>query len=106
MNIGIDIVENKRLKDKNIDFVKKILTIKEIELMNKKTGRQKLEFLSGRFTLKEAIKKTLKERVDFNEIEILYDEDSKPIAKYKDYNFSVSISHEENYTVAIAILLK
>ena len=106
MNIGIDIVENKRLENSNIKFIEKILTKKEIEIMNKKVGRQKLEFLSGRFAAKEAIKKTLKERVDFNEIEILYDEDSKPIAKYKNYNFSVSISHEENYTVAIAILLK
>ena len=45
MNIGIDIVENKRLENSNIKFIEKILTKKEIELMNKKVGRQKLEFL-------------------------------------------------------------
>ena len=40
MNIGIDIVENKRLENSNIKFIEKILTKKEIELMNKKVGRQ------------------------------------------------------------------
>ena len=81
MNIGIDIVENKRLENSNIKFIEKILT-------------------------KEAIKKCLDINIDFNEIEILYDLNSKPTISYKNYKFSISISHERNYTVAIAILLK
>ena len=106
MNIGIDIVENKRLENSNIKFIEKILTKKEIEIMNKKVGRQKLEFLSGRFAAKEAIKKCLDINIDFNDIEILYDLNSKPTTFYKNYKFSISISHEKNYTVAVAILLK
>ena len=106
MNIGIDIIENKRLENKNINFIKKILTENEIKIMNKKTGRQKLEFLSGRFTAKEAIKKSIGKQIDFDEIEILNDLNSKPIVYYKNYKFSISISHEKNYTVAVAILQK
>lgn len=104
MNIGIDIVENKRLENKSFDFIKKILTDKEIEIMNKRVN--KTEYLAGRFAVKEAIKKCLNETIDFNEIEVLNDRNSKPIAFYKNYKLSISISHEKNYTVGIAILEK
>ena len=45
MNIGIDIVENKRLENSNIKFIEKILTKKEIEIMNKKVGRHLVDLL-------------------------------------------------------------
>ena len=34
-----------------------------------------------------------------------YDEILKTYIKYKDYNLLISISHEQNYTVAVAYLI-
>lgn len=107
MNIGIDIIENKRLANKDMTFIKKILTKKELEIYNDKIGKGKIHFLCGRFCAKEAIFKCLNlKSLDFDEVEILNDDLGKPIAYFKDYQFKISISHENNYTVAVALLEK
>ena len=61
-NIGIDILENKRIeKSINDDFLNMTLTKKELEIYNSKKGKKKLEFLCGRIACKEAIIKCLNE---------------------------------------------
>ena len=104
-NIGIDLIENKRIDVNNQKFIECILTKKEIEILNNKKGRKKLEFICGRFAAKEAIIKALNnENPHMLEIEILNEKNGAPYAIFKNYNILVSISHEEDYTVAIAIV--
>ena len=68
---------------------------------------------AGRFAAKEAIKKCflssgLAVQIGFNEIEILPSDTGAPIVlpihKYKYNNLKVSISHEFEYAIAMAIL--
>lgn len=108
MDIGVDIVENKRLENNSLNFIKMILTDKELEIYNFKKGSKKLEFLCGRFAAKEAIIKCISnyENPHMKEIEITNNEIGKPIVKYKNYNIKVSISHEKDYTIAEALYIK
>ena len=40
------------------------------------------------------------------EINIYNDTNGKPIVKYKNYKIMISISHEDNYAIAFAIIEK
>ena len=109
LGIGIDILENKRmLKSCSEKFINEILTIEEQKIYNSKIGKNKLDFLCGRFVAKEAIIKAvnLYENPHMLEIEITNDKNGAPIVKFKNYQILLSISHEKNYTVATAILTK
>ncbi len=67
------------------------------------TEKRKVEFLSGRFAAKEAFSKakgTGIGEVDFLDFEVLKDELGKPISKEGD----VSISHDEDYAMAVVML--
>jgi len=119
---GIDIVENKRIEiliSKYGDvFKKKILSKDEIIDIDKIIShKKKIQKISGRFAAKEATVKAigtgLKMGLKFTDIEITYDKLGKPELLLSDLitkNFlqskqkissNVSISNEENYTVAI-----
>ncbi len=100
MNIGIDIVENERLDNKSKDFIELVLTPKE-RLEYEKRGKT---YLYGRFAAKEAVMKVLPntKELNFLDIEILTDVDGSPKVVSHD-NIKVSISHEKNYTVSVAI---
>ena len=119
---GIDIVENKRIEiliSKYGDvFKKKILSKDEIIDIDKIIShKKKIQKISGRFAAKEATVKAigtgLRMGLKFTDIEITYDKLGKPELLLSDLvtkNFlqskqkissNVSISHEENYTVAI-----
>lgn len=102
MNIGCDIVENKRLKNKKQSFINYVLTNKEQEEYQKKG----LPYLTGRFAAKEAIMKCLKntKELTYLDIEILNNKDGEPITNIK--NIKLSISHEKNYTIAVALKIK
>lgn len=102
VNIGCDIVENKRLKNKKEDFINYILTTKE----QKEYKEKGLQYLTGRFAAKEAIMKCLKNTKELNylDIEILNNKDGEPITNIK--NIKLSISHEKNYTIAVALKIK
>ena len=101
MNIGCDILENKRLKDKDIEFVKLILKGNELEEY-KSRGQS---YLYGRFAVKEAIMKALPntKNYSFLDFEILTNSDGSPyVVNYP--NIKISISHEKEYTMAVAII--
>ena len=101
MNIGCDIVENKRLKNKNKRFIELILTKEEI-LEYKEKG---FYYLCGRFAAKEAIMKCLDntKNYTFHDIIILNDQNGRPYCK-NITNVKISISHEKKYTIAYAII--
>lgn len=106
MEIGVDIVDLKRLDIHNRHFIERILTLKELALFDlKKTDRQKLEFLGGRFCAKEAYSKALGTgigTIGFQQIEVLNDEFGKPYLN--DPNAKISISHEKEYAVAFVVV--
>jgi holo-[acyl-carrier protein] synthase len=104
--IGCDIVDLSRLDINNDSLALKILTAKEFEIFkNKKTFKQKKEFLGGRFAGKEAFFKAIgieKGLNSFQDIEILNDINGKP---YLNYSKSfISLAHENNYAVAYVII--
>ncbi|MFU2157408.1 MULTISPECIES: holo-ACP synthase [Caldisericum] len=102
--VGIDIVNIKRI-EKILEtygerFILRVLSKSELKELKKKGNIA--EFIAGRFAAKEAITKTLENAIPFNQIEITYNDYSKPTVK----NFPdifVSISHEKEFAIAIAI---
>ena len=105
IGIGTDIVEIKRIKD---SIVEHVLTKEEKEIYHSKNGKKIIQYLAGRFAAKEAIIKAISqyENPHMLEIKIYNDTNGKPIVKYKNYKIMLSISHEDNYAIAFAIIEK
>ncbi len=108
--IGIDIVENERMLNKDIEFIKRILSDKEFDIYNKFSIEQrKIEYLASRFAAKEAVFKAFKvgnKDLNYKDISILNDEYGAPFIELKgetDKSLNISISHEKNYSVAIVM---
>ena len=101
--IGCDIVDLNRLND---NLASKILTVKELEIYkNKKSIKQKREFLGGRFAGKEAFFKAAgieNGLSSFCDIEILNDSQGKPFLNYP--NSFISIAHENDYVIAYVVV--
>ena len=122
LGIGVDIIENKRLKKllKNESFLKRIYGKKEIELSKK--IKNKINFFAKRFAAKESFAKSLgtgiRKELNFKDIQILNDKIGKPYYlktkkiskiiynKYKTkmYDLFLSISDEKDYSVAFTII--
>ena len=109
-NIGIDIVNIERFKKKeyakNKKFYQKVFTNSEIKYCLK--FKNSSEHFAGKFAIKEAVRKSVKEKIPFNKILTMH-KNSKPriVLKMKlNYEFLVSVSHESNMAVAIVIALK
>lgn len=59
--IGIDIVENIRMSNKDVSFIKRILSEKEYNIYIKFSNEdRKISYLASRFASKEAIFKVYK----------------------------------------------
>ena len=119
--IGIDIVENARIKKaiKNSKFIKRVFSKKEI--LNSKNIKNKTSFFSKKFAAKEALAKSLgtgfSKGLNFNDITIINDKLGKPSFLITDkikklikkrfkisrFNFFLSISDEKKYSIAIVI---
>ena len=109
-NIGIDIINIERFKKKeyakNKKFYQKIFTNSEIRYCLE--FKNSSEHFAGKFAIKEAVRKSIKEKIPFNKILTIH-KNSKPriVLKMKlNYEFLVSVSHESNMAVAIVIALK
>ena len=107
--IGIDIIKISRFKNKpylsNKDFYKKIFSDSEIKYCLK--YKNHASHFSGKFAVKEALIKSISEKISLREINTLY-KNSKPIVKVKKpldkkYNFIISISHESDFAIAVVI---
>ena len=122
LGIGVDIIENKRIKNsiKNSKFKKRIYSSKE--LTQSILSKNKVGYFSKRFAAKEAFAKALgtgfRGNLNFNDIEIINDKMGKPYYvkttkitkiikkkfKVKKFNCFLSISDEKDYSTAFAII--
>lgn len=103
--IGCDIVEIARFKEKQEAFAQTILTKKEYACYETFTSiERKLEFLAGRFAAKEAIFKALQDpTLTISKIEVIWDENKRPICNIETGTIHVTISHEKAYALAYAV---
>ena len=108
LGIGIDIIEVSRFRKKkyeeNKNFYKKIFVKSEINYCLK--FKNSAERFAGKFALKEALIKSIDKKIRFSEIETSHLK-SKPIIRIKKsrekYNFIASLSHENDFAVAVVI---
>ena len=103
--IGIDVVNNQRIERLTTpSFIKRVLSSEEIEEYNKRVNKN--EYLAGRFAAKEAILKCYpKDKLPvINQITIKTGTEGEPVVHYRDSDIQVSISHDSEVTVAVALL--
>ena len=124
VGIGIDIIDNNRIKSllKNNSFINRTFSKKEISVS--KRILNKTNFFSKRFAAKEAFSKALgtgfRNNLNFNDIEIVNDKLGKPYylinnkikqiikkkKKVNNFKLFLSISDEKDYSVAFIIIQK
>ena len=124
LGIGVDIVENSRIKKslKNNLFVKRIFSNSEILIA--KNLKDKKNYYTKRFAAKEALAKSIgtgfRNNLNFKDISIVNDKMGKPSFiisekikkiikkefKVSSFNFFLSISDEKKYSIAYVILQK
>lgn len=122
LGIGVDIIENNRIKKsiQNNKFKTRVYSSNELKLS--KNVKNKVAYFSKRFAAKEAFSKALgtgfSENLNFKDIEIVSDKKGKPIYaknkkiikivqkkyKIKKFNSFLSISDEKDYSTAFAII--
>ena len=122
LGIGVDIIENKRIEKsiKNRNFIKRIYSSKELTESDKINN--KVAFFSKRFAAKEAFSKALgtgfRMNLNFKDIEVINDKMGKPHYvknkkitkliqkkyKTKKFNCFLSISDDNKYSTAFAII--
>lgn len=121
IGIGIDIIEINRIQH-SVDtfgdhFLNKVYTEKELEYCLAK--HNKYQHLAARFAAKEAIYKAIasgwEKEATWKNIEITNEPNGLPTAKFlgklnefisDGKEIKVSLSHSENYVVAVAIIYK
>ena len=111
IGIGIDIIDVKRFEkmkyEENKQFYSKIFSDEEIQYCLK--FKNPYERFAGKFALKEAVIKSIPEKIMMNEIDT-YHENSIPQIKIKRIKkkivFFASITHEKKNSVAVVIALK
>ena len=122
LGIGVDIIQNKRIKAsiRNHKFKDRIFSSKELKLSN--YSKNKIGFFSKRFAAKEAFAKALgtgfRNNLNFKDIEIMNDKLGKPYYaktkkittiirrefRVKNFNCFLSISDEKEYSTAFTII--
>ena len=124
LGIGVDIVENKRLKKsiKNKSLLSRLFTL--LEIKNSRLVKDKSNYFSKKFAAKESLSKALgtgfRKGLNFKDIEILNNNLGKPyfrlnnktkkimskVLKVKNFDIFLSISDEKEYSVAFTIIQK
>ena len=122
LGIGVDIIENSRIKKSIINkkFLKRIFT--ENEILKSKKINNKAGFFSKRFAAKEAFSKALgtgfRDNLQYRDISIINDNYGKPSFnfnskikkilfkkfKLKKFKVHLSMSDEKKYSIAYVIL--
>ena len=122
LGIGVDIIENNRIKKsiQNNKFKTRVYSSNELKLS--KNVKNKVAYFSKRFAAKEAFSKALgtgfSENLNFKDIEIVNDKKGTPKYaknkkiikivqkkyKIKKFNSFLSISDEQDYSTAFAII--
>ncbi|WP_216831446.1 holo-ACP synthase [Alkalihalobacterium elongatum] len=113
IGIGIDIVEIARIEkaiERTDKFIMRILTKSERSKYNTLSHKRQIEFVAGRFAVKEAFVKALgtgiSKEVGWHDIEILNDvHTGKPKIFWEGNDIvHVSISHSKEFAVAQVII--
>tara|TARA_Y100001936_G_C15860937_1_gene552439 strand:- start:461 stop:847 length:387 start_codon:yes stop_codon:yes gene_type:complete len=124
LGIGVDIVKNKRIQSliKNRNFIKRTFGTKELKFSKVKIN--KTNYFAKRFAAKEAFSKSfgtgIRGNLSFKDIEILNDKMGKPFFykskkidqivkkkfKIKKYDLLLSLTDEEDHSIAFTILIK
>ena len=122
LGIGVDIIENKRIKNsiKKSKFKNRIYSTKELK--QSILSRNKVNYFSKRFAAKEAFAKALgtgfRKNLNYKDIEVINDKMGKPYYtkskkitklvqknfKVKKFNCFLSISDEKDYSTAFTII--
>jgi len=122
LGIGVDIIENKRIKKsiKNDKFKYRVYSSRELKLSSLTIN--KVNFFSKRFAAKEAFSKALgkgfRNNLNFKDIEVINNKFGKPFYvknkkitkivqknfKVKNFNCFLSISDEKEYSTAFTII--
>ena len=122
LGIGVDIIENNRIKNslKNTKFKKRIYT--DNELRQYVLSKNKNNYFPKRFAAKEAFAKSMgtgfRNNLNFKDVQIFNDDMGKPYYqkskkinniinkrfKVKSYDLYLSISDEKDYSIAFTIL--
>ena len=119
--LGTDIVKIARIQEmKSLSvFAEKILSSKEMKIASSFNEKRLIKFLAKQFAGKEAVSKAfgtgIRKPISFKDIEILRDENGKPLlnplgeVKKTMINLGISKSHvsladENDYAIAFAIL--
>jgi len=111
IGIGIDISDIEKFEKikigKKPKFYEKIFLPSEISYCLK--FKNPYERFAGKFAIKEATIKAIKENIQMKDIETVHIK-SKPSIKIKKYNkkyqFQVSVSHDKKIAVAVVISFK
>ena len=124
LGIGVDIVDNSRIDRslKNNSFIKRVFS--KSEILSAKKTKDKKSYYSKRFAAKEAFSKSIgtgfRDNLNFKDISIVNNKLGKPsffitekikkiIKKHfktSSFNFFLSISDENKYSIAYVILQK
>jgi len=122
LGIGVDIIDNKRIKTsiKNSKFKNRIYSLKELKQST--LYKNKVNYFSKRFAAKEAFAKALgtgfRKNLNYKDIEVINDRMGKPYFakskkitklvqknfKVKKFNCFLSISDEKDYSTAFTII--
>lgn len=102
MNIGIDIVKISRFENKDIHFIKRVLTEKELLVYNNLIEEKKTQYLASRWASKEAIYKANKDE-HYLSYSILNKENGEPYVDDHE-EIKISISHDGEYAVASVLI--
>ena len=122
LGIGVDIIDNKRIKKsiKNSKFRNRIYSSKELKQST--LYKNKVNYFSKRFAAKEAFAKALgtgfRKNLNYKDIEVINDKIGKPYYakskkitnivqknfKVKKFNCFLSISDEKDYSTAFTII--
>ncbi|MDR2465016.1 MAG: holo-ACP synthase [Streptococcaceae bacterium] len=112
MRIGIDLESISRVQgilNRKPRFAERILTPNEMLLFREMGARRQAEFLTGRFSAKEAYSKAVGTgigKLTFQDIEILGDEKGNPQVTKSPFHWKsdISITHAGDFAAAAVIL--
>jgi len=124
LGIGVDIVDNSRIDRslKNNSFIKRVFS--KSEILSAEKTKDKKSYYSKRFAAKEAFSKSIgtgfRNNLNFKDISIVNNKLGKPSFvitekikkiikknfKTSSFNFFLSISDENKYSIAYVILQK
>lgn len=110
--IGVDLTELARIDQAqraNANFAEKVLTAGELAVYCKLSGKRAIEYLAGRFSVKEAYAKAYGTGlgvVALHDVETLDNDAGKPVLTQHPYpgRGHVSISHTDSLVITEVIL--